>query len=172
MKAVIIYKGRYGATKQYAEWLQEDLRIPAVCSDDVTTQLSGSDIVILGSSVYIGKLELAKWLKRNLDTLRGKKLLFFVVCGTHANETEKLESYLATGIPKEMRSDVDAFYLPGRLDIGKLTWLDRFMLKMGAQLAKDPQVKKEMLTDYNDVKRQNLAALIQKYNSYMSVPQL
>lgn len=37
---------------------------------------------------------------------------------------------------------------------------DRFMMKMGALLEKDPEEKKEMQTEYDGVKRENLDNMI------------
>jgi menaquinone-dependent protoporphyrinogen IX oxidase len=80
MKGLVIYKGRYGATKQYAMWIGQELEL-AVASADRFPQgyLNDYDFVIIGSSVYIGKLEIAKWLKKNFNTLASKKLFFFQV---------------------------------------------------------------------------------------------
>ena len=36
MKGIIIYKSKYGATKQYADWLGELLHIPSVFLDHIT----------------------------------------------------------------------------------------------------------------------------------------
>ena len=32
-KTVVIYKGKYGATKQYAEWIAEELECEAIDAD-------------------------------------------------------------------------------------------------------------------------------------------
>jgi hypothetical protein len=42
----------------------------------------------------------------------------------------------------------------------ELSWKDRFMLKMGARLTKDPAAKKTMPTDYNQVKKENITGLV------------
>jgi hypothetical protein len=36
MSGIIIYKGKYGAKKQYAGWLGQQLNLPAAASDEVT----------------------------------------------------------------------------------------------------------------------------------------
>jgi hypothetical protein len=43
------------------------------------------------------------------------------------------------------------------------------MLRMGALLTKEKKTKKAMLTDYDDVKRENLDALIQDVKKYSAV---
>ena len=87
MKGLIVYKGRYSATRQYAKWLSEELRLPAYVSDIANEDdVDNADFVIIGSSVYIGKLQIKKWLLRNAKALSGKKLFFFMVCGTPSDK--------------------------------------------------------------------------------------
>ena len=45
--------------------------------------------------------------------------------------------------------------------------MDRFLLRMGARLTKDPVAKKEMLTEYNHVRKENLANLIEKVKLFL-----
>ena len=172
MKAVVIYKGKYGATRQYAQWVGEELNFPVLQTSEVQEKnIADADLVIIGTSVYIGKLQIAKWLKRNSAMLVNKKLFLFLVSGTPPDEKQKLESYIKTGVPEEIRKHCEFFYLPGRLVIKKLSWLDRFMLKMGARLAKDQKDKKVMLTDYDLVKKENITGLLQSVRKFHSIPQ-
>jgi len=77
MKGLVIYKGRYGATKQYAMWIAQELGLPAASADRFPVrELSNYDYFVIGSSVYIGKLEIRKWLKKNFDILINKKIFF------------------------------------------------------------------------------------------------
>ena len=167
MKGIIIYKGRYGATKQYAEWLEEELKIPAFSVENIQEEISDYHFLIIGSSVYIGKLVIKNWLRKNLESIRNKKLFFFQVSGTPPHETEKLEAYLLSAIPKEMRQKIEVFFLPGKLEINKLSWVDRFLLRMGARLSGDPKVNKKMLTEYDHVKKENLIDLIEKVKHFL-----
>lgn len=168
MKGAIIYKGKYGATKQYALWLREELQIPVYSAEMVRWPMAEYDFLVIGSSVYIGKLEIRNWLKKNMASISHKKIFFFQVSGTPLNEKEKLESYLLSGIPAAMRPKIEVFFLPGKLDIKQLSWVDRFLLRMGAKLAKDPRVKKEMLTEYNHVRKQNLEVLVERVKLFLT----
>ena len=170
MKGIVIYQGKYGATQQYAEWLGQELNIPVVSADDEREEISNYDYFVLGSSVYIGKLVMRNWLKKNLANINTRKIFFFLVSGTAPDEKEKLESYLSSGIPATIRKKIDVSFLPGKLDIKKLSWMDRFLLRMGARLEKDAAVKKGMLTEYNQVKKENLAGLIDKVKNFVGKP--
>jgi len=161
MKSIIIYKGKYGATKQYAEWLGEELNLPVLSAELAETgQLISADFYIIGSSVYIGKLQIGKWLKKNLTTLKNKKIIFFQVGGTPPGETEKRQAYNLSSIPGELIGQCDFYFLPGRLVKKKLLWFDKFMLKMGSRLTKDAKEKERMLTDYDDVKKENIRGIV------------
>lgn len=167
MKGIIVYKGKYGATQQYAQWLGHELNLPVYTAAELQKkELSLCDFMIIGSSVYIGKLQISQWLRDNLDVTRGKKIFFFQVAGTPPEEKEKLETYIRSGVPEELRHNCEFFFYPGKMVIQELSWTDRFMLKMGARLAKDPAAKKGMLTDYNHVKKENITELMNAVKSF------
>ncbi|HRO69974.1 MAG TPA: flavodoxin domain-containing protein, partial [Chitinophagaceae bacterium] len=152
---------------QYARWLGEELNFPVHKSDDnIDLKSTAAELFVIGTSIYIGKLQITPWLKNNLASLRNARIFLFLVSGTPANESEKLDTAIRNGVPEELQKNMTVFYLPGRLRISNLSWKDRFMLKMGARLTKDPQVKKAMLTDYDHVKKENLAPLLQNIRAY------
>jgi menaquinone-dependent protoporphyrinogen IX oxidase len=168
MKGIIIYKGKYGATQQYAEWLSAELNLPVVPADKIRgIGLTLYDFFLIGTSVYTGKLQIQQWLRKNLSFIRGKKIFFFQVAGVPPQETGKREAYNRSGIPGEIAKQGSYFYLPGRMVLKKLSWKDRLLVKMGARLSKDPAEKGRMLSDYNRVKIENLVELIGAVNSYL-----
>jgi len=170
MKGLVIYKGKYGATKQYAMWIGQELQLPVASSDRFPVdELPKYDYFILGSSVYIGKLEISKWLKKNFDTLVSKKLFFFQVAGTPINEKEKRENYNRDSIPPTLLNRAETFFFPGRMIMRNLSGWDRFMLKMGAKLTKDPQEKKAMLSDFDHVKKENVLPIIDAIRTFKEV---
>ena len=161
MKGAIIYKGKYGATRQYAEWLGEELHIPVLEPEIVTARmLSKYDYIIAGASVYAGRLQNKSWLNRNSQILAGKKLFLFIVCATPSSEKEKLNGIIKANIPDTLVNLADTFFLAGRLIKSKLGWIDRLVLKMGASLEKDPARKKAMLQDFDWVKKENIKNLV------------
>lgn len=161
MKGLVIYKGRYGATKQYAMWIGEKLQLPVASADRFPiSELPKYDYFIIGSSVYIGKLEIRKWIRRNLSILINKNVFLFQVAATPKDQTEKRDTYNRSSIPAEILKKSESYYLPGRMKMKYLSFWDRFMLKMGAKMTKDPVEKQKMLTDFNDVKKEHIDPLI------------
>ena len=167
MKGLVIYKGRYGATKQYAMWIGQELRLPVASADRFPVdELPKYDYFILGSSVYIGKLEIKDWLKKNFDLFQNKKILFFQVSASPPEQIEKRESYNKASLPLSILKKIRFYYLPGRMIMRNLSAWDRFMLKMGAKLTKDPLEKKAMLTDFDHVKKEKVFPIIEAVRTF------
>lgn len=168
MKGIIIYKGKYGATQQYAEWFGGELSLPVADSKDIKeNELTYYDFLLIGTSVYIGKLQIQKWLKDNFSFIRSKKIFLFQVAATPPEEKEKRQAYNRSGIPSAIINNCEFYFLPGRMMMQKLSWKDRFMLKMGARLTKDPAAKKTMLTDYDDVRKENIGEMLTAVKNYL-----
>ena len=166
MKSLIIYKGKYGATKEYADWLGADLSFPVISAEEAHADtLNKYDCVIIGSSVYIGKLQIRKWLREYSDILKNKKLYFFVVCGSFSDPRKQSEILSANLVSDVLDEHSNTYFLPGRINIAQLGWTDRFMLKIGSMLEKDPSVKIGMTRDFDLVKRENLEPLTKKIRS-------
>jgi menaquinone-dependent protoporphyrinogen IX oxidase len=167
MKGIIIYKGKYGATHQYAHSLGSMLHIPVILSDDVQGKdLDRFDYIILGSSVYIGKLQLSDWLKSNVVEIRYKKIFFFIVCGTSPDAKQKLASIARENIPEEIRKGCEVYFLHGRMIKKNLSWKDNILLRMGAMFTKDPDEKKNVLADFDAVKTENIVPLVKAVRFY------
>lgn len=167
-----MYKGKYGATLQYAIWLGAALNLQVLKSGYAkpdNPNLKNADYVIIGTSVYIGRLQITAWLKRNMAWLKGKKLVFFIVAGTPPGEKAKLMSYFTQGIPEELRARSSVHFLPGSLCIKKLSWKDRLLLRIGARFAA-MRGEKIGTADYNQVKKENLAPVIQEARSLAAIP--
>lgn len=161
MKNVIVYKGKYGATEQYAKWLSEVLLCPVYEAGSEPESLTQrADTVILGTSVYIGKLQLKQWISNHATQLISKKIFLFVVCGTPDSQHEKRMVWIKQNIPPSLLPSCQVFFLQGRLKMSKLSWKDRLLLKIGARLSPDPIERKNMLTEYDDVKKENLQPLL------------
>ncbi len=160
MKNLIVYKGKYGATYQYAKWLSEEFELPVLRSEDCQlNEIPTGNLLILGSSVYIGKLQISRWVTQYYNQLEGWNLLLFVVSGTPLNETEKLKTYLQSSLPAPLIKRCTVFFLPGRLVYKDLSWRDRLLLRIGAMFAGSKKEKTKMLAGYDDVKIEHLAAI-------------
>ena len=166
MQGHIIYQGKYGATRQYAEWLKDMLKIPVSTTKEIKAiEIENADYLVIGSSVYIGKLLIRHWLKENVADLVNKKIFMFIVSATPATEKLKLESFLLS-VPAEIRYLIEIYYLPGKVIKKDLSFLDNIILHMGAWLSKDPVEKKKMLTDFDSIDINKLNELVSSVQSF------
>ena len=162
MKGIIIYKGKYGATEQYAHMLAESTKFLLAKPEELReNDLDRYDCIILGSSIYIGKLQLKAWMADHAGELRKKKLFIFIVCGTRPDDKTKTDQIIRDNIPAELKSVARIYFLRGRMNKKKLSFMDGFMLRVGAFLTRNPVDKKNMLTDYDEVSTANLFPLVQ-----------
>ena len=167
MKGVIISQGKYGATQQYSKWLAEELQLPQLLPGKVdAAALAMYDYVVVGSSVYVGKLVLNSWLKKHADLLKAKKVFLFIVCATPPSEVEKLQVIRQQNVPLVLLNQCVVHFLHGRILKKQLSWKDNFMLRLGAMLQKDPEAKKKMLQDFDDVRRENIMPLVKDIALY------
>ena len=167
MKGIIVFKGKYGATLQYGIWLSEELNLPLISADEISAEkLRVFDFVVLAGSVYIGKWMMRDWLKENLSLLRRKKIFNLIVCGTPASNTVELTKLERNNIPVALYNEAETFFLPGRMIMSKLSWLDKMLLKMVARMQKDSAVRERMLRDVDNVSRENLDEAIKRIKSY------
>lgn len=171
MKGIVIYKGKYGATRQYANWIGGELAWPVIDADHVSGEgLSQYDAVILGGSIYIGKWQLRDWIRRNLSALQRKKLVIFIVAGTPPDEKEKLALIAKNNVPEEIKNRSEIYFLHGRMIRKNISGMDRFLLKAGAFLIRDPKEKKNMLSEFDDVKKEYILPILRAVK-YPPVPQ-
>jgi menaquinone-dependent protoporphyrinogen IX oxidase len=167
MKGLIIYKGKYGATKQYVTWLADELHLPAIALEDVDEEhLRFFDFIILAGSIYIGKWTLRDWVNDHQVFLAEKKVFSFIVCGTPSSMEDEQKRLAKTNMPISVYTDSEIFFLPGRLVINKLSWKDRMMLKIGAKFEKDPVKKKAMQQDVDGVSKDMLNEAIRQIRNY------
>jgi len=161
MKGAVVFKGKYGATAQYATWLGNALHLPVYENDELSDiKLNEFDYVIAGTSVYIGKLLLGKWINAHEKILSGKKLFLFVVCATPSTEKTELNTLVTKNIHPELLKKMKVLFLRGRMIKAKLSFMDRFALQMGALLQKNKADKEKMLTDFDDVRQENLNEIL------------
>jgi menaquinone-dependent protoporphyrinogen IX oxidase len=168
-KGIVVYRGKYGATQQYAEWIGEELQLPLISPDNLNPELlQMNDYVTICSSVYIGKLLIKDWLLHNQGVLKNKKLFLLIVCGTAASEKQKRDEIIETNIPGALLGSCEIFFAPGRLVKNKLSWKDRWLLRIGTLFEKDPVKKDAMMHDIDDVKKEHIEDLIKSIRLFVS----
>ncbi|RYY24825.1 MAG: hypothetical protein EOO04_12605 [Chitinophagaceae bacterium] len=163
MNGAIIYESRYGATLRYAEMLSAALDLPIIRAGQVNPAIiSRFDYFLIGSSIYIGKLLLKKFLAKYADNLKSKKIFLFIVSADMESDANSHNKIIAENVPSCLIPSTDFFFLKGKMIYHELSWKDKLMLRMGAMMQKSPDKKRSMLTDFNEVKKMNLDELLSR----------
>lgn len=134
MKNIIIYTTKYGCTEKASNILKskmggETLLVNAM--KEKVPSLDEYDNVILGGSIYIGKIqkELTSYITGNLPSLLKKRIGLFICAGA-PDENARIKE-LETVFPKELYTHAVCKELLGfEMCFEKLKFLDRTMSRM------------------------------------------
>lgn len=132
MKSLIIYATKYGCVEKAAKMLQSkmpgEVQLVNVGKEKVPS-LQNYDTIILGGSIYIGKIQkkLTNYINNNLSTLLQKRIGLFICAG----EPEPVRSKeLATAFPPELFNQALAKEVFGyEFDMEKINFLDKFIMR-------------------------------------------
>ena len=160
MKAAIIYSGKYGSTRQYAEWMREETGIPIYSDLQQPPDLADLDFLVLGSSIVVGTPTLKKWLFRHWEAIGDKPALLFTVSGTEPGHPD-LISWLNTHLSPEMLAHFKYVPLRGRLEVAALPWWVRTMLRLAARMMKDPDAARRMKEGFDYMDRDSIKPILE-----------
>lgn len=175
MKAIVIYTSKRGSTKQYAEWIAEELGCAAVPLSGVdwsVTDLSEYDCIIYGGWIRgSGIVDFGSFAK-HLDAGLMERLIVFGVgfADETAENYTQVWGYSIGRIDPENRNGAILYILGGRYDPGAVTGFDRFLMKIMRTVlisgsTKDAKSAAGMMRDRIDngcdmVDRGNIASLV------------
>lgn len=130
MRLLIVYYSKTGFTKQYAQWLQEDLHGDCIpLPERGQVDFSSYDKVVFGSSVHAGRIRKWKWFREQLPRLQGKQVALFFT-GATPPEEETVAQCVAQNLTQEERNAVRTFYLWSGLRYEAMGPVDRWMMGM------------------------------------------
>lgn len=118
---IVIYQSSTGFTKRYAKWIAEELNCRAVSVKDMAAEdIAGSDTVIFGG-----------WIMGNgivgYDKVKDKEVRNLIVFAVGMSpRSEEISKEI---IKVNHLGETPFFYLPGGLQLDKLNFFIRFMLK-------------------------------------------
>ena len=153
MKNLIVYATKHGTTKKCAEMLKAKLNGETVLANvnEEVPDLNNFDNVILGGSIYIGKIQkkLSKFEEDNLDKLLKKKVAVFICSGE-----DKLE-YITASFPEDLLNHaVSKQLFGGELILENLNFFTRFLMKRIMKIK----------NDYSRIKESNISELADNIN--------
>lgn len=159
MKTIIIYASKYGSTQQYAQWLSTETGYDAFNIGKIKARkLLNYERIIIGSSVHMGRLDIASWMKKHWSKMQDKSVILFSVNGTPPDQKEELKKVLEYSLPQHILNRVNYFPLQGRLIYAELNFWHKLLLKMMRKMDKHP-ANNLVLEDYDNVRKENLLNL-------------
>ena len=143
MKVLILYSSKTGFSQRYAQWLGEALDCQAVpFKERKRVDMSGYEGIVLFGGLYAGQMSGLKWLKKQLPSLRGKRITAVAVGCAPTGFPGQPESMntLFGGTP-----EIQGFYCQGGLDYEHMGAADRAMMAALRAVLKRQEGKQEML---------------------------
>jgi len=145
MQAAVIYKSKTGFTKKYAEWIAEELQADLFSADEMTVKrMEEYDTIIYGGSLYAVGIKGVGLITKNIERLKGKKIVVFATGASPVRE-EVIEEVKNKNFTPEQQKIVQFFYLRGGFDYKKLGFFDKFLMTLLKW--KMQNKKKEELSD-------------------------
>ena len=160
IRGAICYKGRHGATRQYAEWIAEETGFPLFDLRRVQPRLEEFDLLILGSGVYIGRYFLTNWLNDYWPEILDKHRVLFTVSGT-APDHPDIRKYFKNNLTPDMQERMEYFPLRGKLKLKEAGFWLRLFLKFASRVEKDSDGRRRMKEGFDYVKRENIQPVVE-----------
>jgi len=167
MKTIIIYYSKTGFTRQYAQWLAQDIGAECVPYEKRKgIRLDSYDAIVFGGRLRAGAIGGAKWFFRQAAELKEKRLALFFT-GAMPPDPEGIQRAVAQNVPAQEQGRIPAFYLWGGLNYEKMGFVDRAMMAgfrkmLASKKAPSPEEQeaaKMVAQSYDKTARGNLREL-------------
>lgn len=159
MHTLILYKSQKGATKQYSEWLAEELgdteAVNVEEGQDIaqSVDLSKFERIVIGTPTYGGQIIAKDFLIEIWPQIKSKKVYLMVVGMIPQNEKWSEKSYHT--IPQEIRDSLAGYAkLPGQVE-KKISRIEGITMRLF--LGADP----EKIKQQDHVHKEDLAPILE-----------
>jgi len=141
LKTIVVYKSKYGSSKQYALWIAEELKCTVEKAENINIQeILSYDVIIYVGGLYAGGVNGFKQIRKHLSSMQDKKLLLCMVGATNPSEKGKYHQVYLNNVPEQYQDIVKPFSLRGDQLMTKMSGIHRLMMKFPkAELEKIPE---------------------------------
>ena len=155
MNTIVIYKSKYGSTKQYAKWISERLNCKMFDAKDVkVNDLLKYDTIIYGGGLYAEVIAGVTLITKNIEKLKDKKIIVYTTGITPINVRDYYDDMV---IKKNFKFDIEGkikvYNFPWKMIISELSLAHRTALKTLKKIMKskeNPTEMEKMLIDLCD----------------------
>lgn len=170
MKTAIIYVSQTGFTKQYAEWISEEVGGDCFKLEEVEKKnLSGYDAIVFGGWCMAGTIKKLDWFKSKMSQWTDKKKVVFAVGASPMGNPELEEAFRMIFAGEEW-NNVSRYYCPGGLRYESMKPVSKVMMKMFAKMmagkkdkTEDEKIMAEMIGKSYDISDRKYIVPIVEY---------
>ena len=146
MNAVVIYKSKYGSTKDYARWIAEELDCPAFEAKNISKDdLLGYDTIIYGGGLYAEIISGVSLITKNFDKLKEKRIAVFSTGITPLDCRDYYDKMLIEkNFKPEMLNTIKVFNFMGKMILDELSLPHKTAIKALKKLMSGKENPTEM----------------------------
>lgn len=166
-KTAVIYAGKYGSTRKYAQWIAEETGADLFAAESAAAEgFAEYDIIVFGGAIHAGGILEVKLLKKLVKRYKEKKILVFAV-GINVESKEAQEQCRSINFVKRLKNMPCAF-LPGAYDPAVISRFDRrlmsvvenMLLKKGGLTPEERKLLDAVQKGADYVQRENIAPIV------------
>ena len=156
MKTIVIYKSKYGSTKDYAKWIAEELSCDAVeVSKIKADDLSEYDNIVYGGGLYAEVIAGVSIITKNMEKLKDKKIAIFTTGLTPPDCRDYYDNLvIKKNFKNGVSSNIKLFNYPGKMILSELSLVHRTAIKTLKKIMsekKEPTEMEKMLINLCDL---------------------
>ena len=155
MKAIVVYKTKYGSTKAYAEWIAERICCEAVDAKNVKPEfLAEYDTIVYGGGLYAEIINGVSLITKNMALLKDKRIFVFTSGITPLDCRDYYDKMVVEmNFKPEIREKVKVYNFLGKMVVSELSLVHRTALKTLKKIMsekKNPSYMEKMLVELCD----------------------
>ena len=126
-KIAVVYKSKHGSTKQYAEWIAEEVGADLFNADHCKgSDLSDYDTIVFGGCIHAGGIQGIDFLRKNMSTFCIKDVFAFAV-GLNVDGLEARQQCREINFTKKL-ADIPCYFLRGAYDPAVVKGADKVIM--------------------------------------------
>lgn len=141
-KILVVYKGKTGFTKRYAEMIAEEIDCVLMDYKSITAAaMSEFEIVVFGSRAHAGMIDGYKKVRKMFQESTAPKFVLFVTGATPNTAEEVIKGFWKQNLSADELENIPHFYMQSGLNYEKMSLPDKAMMKMAAAMIKKKKEK-------------------------------
>ena len=174
-RTVVIYKGKYGATEQYAKWIAEELQCDMVDADQfLRRDFEKYDNIIYGGALQAGGIKGFDLIKKNRMKLLTKKVVIFAV-GLNTDNKDNRIQVREINFDKMELAGMTLYYCKGAFDPARVKGMDKAIIGLTLKMLKNKpeevwtaderQIYQDMTEGANYVDRKYIEPIVAEFKT-------